>query len=169
MNRTLLHLFATALFGFSTGALAAPLFEESLSGAQEVPPVESAGTGQFALEFSDDLSQAQYRLQAAGTTTAFVGAHLHCAGAGENGPIVVELTLPTEAGVTGTITNADIIPPGPEETTCGRVINNLASLLAAIRDDAIYVNVHTEANPPGELRAQIFPRTPDLSELLPIE
>jgi len=38
------------------------------------------------------------------------------------------------------------------------VINNIASLLNAIRAGVIYANVHTTANPNGELRGQIFTR-----------
>ena len=39
------------------------------------------------------------------------------------------------------------------------VINNIASLYAAILVGKIYLNVHSEANPGGEVRGQIFPGT----------
>ena len=57
----------------------------------------------------------------------------------------------------GRIKGSDIIP-----TVCqghGAValtINNVASLLAAIRADEVYLNVHSQANPAGEVRAMAY-------------
>ena len=91
------------------------------------------------------------------------GAHLHCGAAGTNGTIVVGLQegglfFPPEQalGRIGEvmITNDDIRPKTAEQ--CGVAINNIASLLAAIRMDLIYVNVHTAAFGGGALRAQLW-------------
>ena len=66
------------------------------------------------------------------------------------GPGGVDVNGALERGV---LTNPDII-----DGACGVAVNNIASLLAAIRDGIIYVNVHSEGNPPGEVRGQIFAR-----------
>ena len=79
-----------------------------------------------------------------------------------NGPVVAFLFGPEDPGVnvsgrlaSGTIENADVI--ATDGDPCGATINNIASLYAAILDGRIYVNVHSAANPGGEVRSQLFP------------
>jgi CHRD domain len=138
-----------------------------LSGAQEVsPPAPTGGvvtetTAKVELQFDAGLTQVEFRLdvsKGAGVTQA----HLHCARAGVNGPIFVFLFPLTPAGVNvngtlakGTFTNADIMSTSGN-AACGTTINNIASLLEAIREGRVYANVHTLANPAGEVRAQVF-------------
>lgn len=89
-------------------------------------------------------------------------AHLHCARAGINGPIVSFLfPLQLDPGVDvdgllaeGTLDNENILAKTAEE--CGVVINNIASLLGAMLDGIIYANVHTVTNRGGEVRGQFF-------------
>jgi hypothetical protein len=92
-------------------------------------------------------------------------AHYHCAAAGLDGPIVAFLYgfNPKGVNITGrlkasAIRNADIRNATDFATTpgCGVTINNIASLYAAIKQGLIYVNVHTVANPNGEVRGQIY-------------
>ena len=132
------------------------------SDAQTVPSVSSDASAIFTLQFNGDLSKARYNLTVF-NGTGIVQAHLHCAPAGVAGPIFVFLFGPVAEGVdvngsliSGEITNADILPQDPPSELCGVTITNLASVLAAIRQDRVYVNIHTVANPPGELRDQLF-------------
>jgi hypothetical protein len=133
------------------------------SASQEIPPTTSDAGGIFTLQFNRDLSKARYNLTVF-NGTGVTQAHLHCGPAGSAGPIVVFLFGFVAEGVdvngsliSGELTNADIMPQDPPLDVCGVTINNLSSLLAAIRQDRVYVNIHTLANPPGELRGQIFP------------
>jgi hypothetical protein len=141
-------------------------FGASLSGAQEVttPPggVVTDTSGHFGIEFDEDLSAAEFELVVKDGMD-ITGAHLHCARAGVNGPIVVFLLdeVPTNnpicLEVEGKLTNADIVEEDfAADASCGVAINNIASLLAAILDGLIYVNVHSEANPAGEVRGQLL-------------
>lgn len=139
-------------------------FQPTLSGAQQVPPVETDGEGILHLEFDRGFTRGDYQLQVSGLTNV-TGAHLHCALAGENGPVVVPLFEPQgdeEDGQTngtlsqGSFTSAEVVPPDDTEV-CGIPLNNVASLAHAIREGLVYVNVHTDANPEGEIRGQIFP------------
>lgn len=137
-----------------------------LSGAQEVSPPAPAGgvitvtTGNVTLQFDDGLTKVDFRLKVA-QGTGVTQAHLHCAPAGFNGPVVVFLFGFNAAGVNvngtlsnGTFTNANLIPTSGDP--CGVTINNIASLLSAIKEGRVYANVHTIANPPGEARGQVF-------------
>ncbi len=131
-----------------------------LSGAQEVPGVITNTTGTLRLNNDPGLSEANFRLKV-NDGIGVTQAHLHCARAGANGPAVVFL-FGFVSGVdvdgvlsTGTLTNLDFTGADCTGTT-GRPINNIASLALAARDGLIYVNVHTVANPAGEVRGQLL-------------
>lgn len=133
------------------------------SGAQEVPPVATHTTAHVSLKFDEGFTKASYQLDI-WKGVAITQVHLHCAAAGSNGAIVAFLfnvaPVPGPGGVHidgtashGELTNAEIVP-----VTCASIqVNNIASLYEAILNRLIYVNVHSEANPPGEVRGQIFP------------
>ncbi len=138
-------------------------FRADLSGAQEVPGVITETTGKLRLNFDRGLTEADFRLRV-NDGTGITQAHLHCARAGTNGPVVAFLFGFIAGGVevdgllsAGTLTNADFL--GADCTgTAGRPINNIASLAFAARDGLIYVNVHSVANPAGEVRGQLLER-----------
>ena len=132
-------------------------FVTSASGTQEVPPVVSSTSATLTLLFAHDFSSVSYDLDVfQGTGIEF--AHLHCGIAGTNGPIISFL-FSSPGGVaangdlsSGTLTNAEIMP-----VMCGDVnLVNIAALHEAILRRQVYLNVHSLANPPGEVRGQIF-------------
>ncbi len=133
-------------------------FSSIMSGAQEVPDNTSALTGRMVLRFSEDFSEARFRVEVTNNNGTITAAHIHCEVAGVNGPIVVPLFVGavfTGNGVLvqGTITNADITarPPCPN-------LRNVAALAAAMMVHETYLNVHTQAIPGGETRGQLFGR-----------
>lgn len=135
-------------------------FRADLTGGAEVPaPVMTDTQGDFRLAYDDFEGTASYRIRLRDASRVFM-AHIHCGEEGANGPIVVWLAgaPPTPGGwdVDGKwidnalITDADVIP----ETGCG---NTLDELVDVIREGRAYVNVHTRANPAGEVRGQLRP------------
>jgi len=73
-----------------------------------------------------------------GTSTPATGAHLHMAPPGQHGPVSAPLQVNASTGeISGAVTLS-------------------AEQLAALRGSALYVQVHTEGNPGGELRGWIF-------------
>lgn len=148
-------------------------FEGRLSGAQEpVPPdepatpspgIETAASGNIVVVFAPDLSSFNFQLTVR-NATGVTASHLHCAPPGVNGPIVVFLSEPSEEGqdvngvlAEGTRTNANIEEGAAEcEELIGRPIRNIASLAAAAAAGLVYANVHTTANPAGEIRGQLI-------------
>ena len=142
----------------SAPALANETFFADLSGDQEVPPNASPTTGKFQIHFSKDYSEAEFTLRVDDGTQLFM-AHLHCAPAGSNGPVVVWLAgqHPAPGGwnvdgkwVSNTIVNNSNIV----NAACGA---DLAGLAAAMQAGSVYVNVHSRTNPGGEARGQIVP------------
>lgn len=134
-------------------------FRADLTGDAEVPPVITDTSGDFRLAYDDFDGTATYRIRLNDGSRVFM-AHIHCAPAGENGPIAVWLAGRPAVGAwdvdgkwidNAVFTDADVI-----ETVCGAT---LAGLIEALRGGGAYVNVHTEANPGGEVRGQIRPQT----------
>jgi len=149
-----------------------------LSGAQEVTPpdapttpspgVTTQTTGDVQVKVAQDLSSLAFVLNV-NNGTGVTQAHLHCARPGENGPVVVFLSPLNAEGqdvngqlAQGTITNQQF-EAGAEacEGLIGRPVRNVASLTAAAFDGLIYANVHTLANPAGEVRGQLIPGDDD--------
>jgi hypothetical protein len=159
-------LGSVVTFGLATcvagHVLAAPVsFRATLTGDQEVPAVETTTRGTASFRVTPGLSELRYELRVT-NGVGITQAHLHCAPAGVNGPVVAFLFGPENPGINvsgklaaGTIENADVMATDGEP--CGATINNVASLYAAILEGRIYVNVHSTDNPAGEVRSQLFP------------
>jgi hypothetical protein len=138
-------------------------FITALKGGNEVPAVETDGFGVSVMR----LNRAETRLSFALITVHLEDihmAHIHCGAAGENGPVVAFLFGPANPMVTkngllssGTLTDANVIPrsEGSPPLSCPTVVNDLADVIALIREGDAYVNVHTMDNPGGEIRGQL--------------
>jgi hypothetical protein len=108
----------------------------NLTGAEEVPPVTTSGTGSGSFRVAED-----------GTVTGSVttkdvpgtAAHIHQGAKGKNGPVIVPLTK-----------NGDTysVPEGRKLTE---------AQMKALKEGGLYVNVHTAQHKGGEVRAQLQP------------
>ena len=116
-------------------------FAAMLSGANEVPPVDSPATGQALMTLSADMSELHYRLMVNDLDGA-TAAHIHEAPAGSNGPVIFPL-----------FTGGP--PPLEQGSPAGGTLAPTISQVAALVAGDYYVNVHTPANPGGEIRGQV--------------
>jgi hypothetical protein len=147
--------------GDMRAAVAQQDFRARLTGAEEVPPVVTDTTGKVEIVLNEDETKAEFELEVL-QGVRVTQSHIHCAPKGVNGPVVVFLAGFHNRGwdVNGawienaTVTDANVIPPAAG-STCPHVINNLRDLAVAMRAGDTYVNVHTVANPPGEVRGQL--------------
>ncbi|RYM32804.1 CHRD domain-containing protein [Brumimicrobium glaciale] len=115
-------------------------FDGALSGMQEVPAVTTNATGVAQFSLNSDFTSIDYSVQVEGLSGAIMGAHLHNEAAGANGPVVVDLSGDVTGNrISGTISGAALTQ----------------SLIIELLESNIYLNVHTAANPNGEIRAQI--------------
>ena len=156
-------LMSFLLLGLSMVAYADELrtFRATLTGAQEVPERNTPAEGEITARFDKGFTRMEVNLRVGQNTVgAITRAHFHCAGPGENGPIVVGLfdpgPFPVGNRVKGTLTNADVILTADCVGSIDKVINNLASLAFAMREGLIYANVHTDAFTAGEIRGQMI-------------
>lgn len=109
----------------------------SLSGASEVPPVETEATGMAELMFDTGSMALTWTVTYEGLTGPATAAHFHGpAGAGETAPPVIDLgsdlASPVEGSAILTDEQADMLASGQ-----------------------LYLNIHTEANPGGEIRGPV--------------
>ena len=111
-----------------------------LEGSQEVPPVNSAAGGTFAVTVDPATSSLVAHANTTGADDA-VAAHLHDAYAGTSGGVAIGLTQDPNDVTRWSADNATVT----------------ADQLTAFRDGRFYVNVHTPANPGGEIRGQVAP------------
>lgn len=152
-KRYLFVLTAVVALVLAGGALAAgPKYSAALTGAEEVPPVDTIADGEAKFRFSDDNSSLSYKVVVTGIVDV-TAAHVHCAAAGVNGPVGLTLYSGEPAGaLDGILVIAAVTEPDPGNA-CGWT--TLADMHAAFDSGNAYVNVHTSAVPSGEIRGQI--------------
>ncbi|HYW32802.1 MAG TPA: CHRD domain-containing protein [Gemmatimonas sp.] len=129
-------------------------FRAALVGSEEVPPVASAATGNSEFTLSRTNDTLYVNITVNGLSNVRFG-HFHTGARGANGGVVAFLVdgPPTLTGVQ----NGRI---GKQFITAANLVNSLAgqplsALIDQMRAGGIYVNLHTDANPGGELRGQI--------------
>jgi hypothetical protein len=109
----------------------------TLSGTEEVPPVTTTAKGGGTITIGADGAVSGGVTTSGITATA---AHIHEAAAGKNGPVVVPMTKSGDNGWN--------IAAGAKLTD---------AQMASFKAGNLYVNVHSAANPGGELRGQLKP------------
>ncbi len=138
--------FATFLsIAVLAASAASPAFAEvvrlraDLSARNEVPANASSGRGTMTASIDTDTRQLSWRLEWTGLSGPSTAMHFH--GPAESG---------ANAGV------AVLIPSAPAESA---IVGGQATLTEAQLADLMagrwYVNIHTAANPGGEIRGQV--------------
>jgi hypothetical protein len=145
-------MIAATTYCFANSVLAQgpPNIVIMLTGGEEVPPVQTNATGMAEITpVAPTFDSIDYNVNATNIEGATAG-HVHLGKPGENGPIVVTLfkydSPMKEVSENGTIT-ADKL----EGPMAGKQISDLA---AAGANGTLYINIHTEQNPNGEIRGQ---------------
>jgi hypothetical protein len=137
MTKTML---ATLAFGAAV-VLAGPAFADkmkaTLDGKSEVPANASAGTGTADLDYDPASKKLTWKLTYTGLSGPATAAHFHGpAEAGKNAGVAVAIPNATASPAEGSATLTDA---------------QAADLVAG----KYYINVHTAANPGGEIRGQV--------------
>jgi len=140
LSKTRVGLIAAATIVVAAGC--ASTFTQSqakvaLTGAEEVPPVTTTAAGDARFTVDRD-----WTIQGKVTTTGIAGtaAHIHDGARGKNGPVAIPLAK--------TADNEWSVPPGTKLTD---------AQFKSYQQGTLYVNVHSAANPGGEIRGQLTP------------
>ncbi len=134
------------------GAASGSTFVANLSGAEAVPSRVTLAQGQALFQLSPDGTELSFELTVANIEDV-VASHIHLAPAGSNGPVVATLFGGAPSGpFNGTLAQGTITAAQLSGLLAG---SSLDVLIAEINAGNTYVNVHTLANPGGEIRGQI--------------
>jgi hypothetical protein len=130
---------------FALSASAAPIvFEFSLSGAQEVPPVTTPASGSAIVTLNPDTNLLEWDVSFSNLLGTYTNAHFHGpAMFGENAGVILGISQPEVVGQTsGQLTGSSFI----DETFKQRILDGLT-----------YINIHSSLHPGGEIRGQVIP------------
>ncbi len=108
-----------------------------LSANSEVPATTSAGTGEATIKIDTTSDKISWTIKYSGLSGAVTGAHFH-------GPAAVGANASVALPIAG-----NMLSPIKGEAT----ITNEQK--AQLLDGKWYVNLHTAANPDGEIRGQV--------------
>lgn len=138
MTRSLLVTASLAAFFIATPALADKvMMKATLNGASEVPPNTSSGKGNAEVTFDTASKQLSWKMTYSGLTGPATMAHFHGpAEPGKNAGVAVPIANAASSPVEGSATLTD---------------QQAADLMAG----KYYINIHTGANPGGEIRGQV--------------
>ncbi len=115
----------------------AVVFTGNLDGAQQTPPVTTNATGKITLVLNEPMNTVFYRLEVLNISNV-IDQHIHEGAPGVAGPVIFPLNGPLAPGTPST---------GSFAVTAAEVNKFVAGMY--------YANVHTAANPGGEIRGQI--------------
>ena len=136
-NKTMLATLALGAAVVFAGPAFAEKMKATLDSKSEVPPNASAGTGTADIDYDPASKKLSWKLTYSGLSGPATAAHFH--GPAETGK---------NAGVAVAIPNAT---SSPAEGSATLTDAQAADLMAG----KYYVNVHTAANPGGEIRGQV--------------
>ncbi|MES2705273.1 MAG: CHRD domain-containing protein [Verrucomicrobiota bacterium] len=158
-------------FLFSAGAAQASIwnFTLDLAGANESPPVVSAGTGSGTVSIDDVAFTLQLDVTFSGLTGTTTATHIHAATAVPfAGNAGVATTTPTFTGFPSGVSSGsysqlfDMTLASSYNATYitnngGTTASAFAALLAAANNGQAYLNIHTSTSPGGEIRGFVTP------------
>lgn len=116
-------------------------FDGWLNGSQSVPEAKSPAYGVVNVWLNSTWDTLSYNVVMNGLSGAAASAHFHNAAQGQNGGVLANLTDAIVGNqITGEVTGAELTD----------------ELIMALVSGDIYVNVHTNNFPAGELRGQVY-------------
>jgi hypothetical protein len=136
-RKVLLAAALSAVF-VSAASAATVSYSARLNGRSEVPKIEGKGKGKFDGSFDTQSKVMKYKLTFDGLSGPAAAAHIH-------GPATRSQT----AGVVAPLGDKNPISPVAGSVT---LTDDQVKMLQSSK---LYVNVHTAANPGGEIRGQI--------------
>ena len=128
---------ALSLTAFSLASTQTTTWTAALTSAQEIPKqAVKAPAAHGAFNATLKGKKLTWKLTFTKLSGPATAAHIHMAGMGKAGNVVVPLCAPCKSGVSGTATLT-------------------TALKTAFKKHLLYVNVHTAKNPNGEIRGQL--------------
>ncbi len=148
---------AAAIVGVAAGPASAQTFTltANLTGAGETPApgLNTGAFGDATITVDMAARTVSYRVRVFNLPSGIIASHIHVGAVGTPGPVVVPFTVPTPASndfeFSGTVADTSFVLR-PDQG-----IRSADDMFQAILGGNSYVNVHSQANPAGEIRGQL--------------
>ena len=138
LRSSLAALACTVVLAIASTSMAANVnLKADLKASSEVPPTDSKGTGSVTATYDTASKKLSWKGSVSGLTGPATAAHFHSGEAGKNGGVAVPIPNAGSSPVEGSATLTDA---QAADLTAGKY----------------YVNIHTAANPGGEIRGQVM-------------
>lgn len=155
--RCVLSLTGAAVLGLVVSAVPAEAqtytFSGTLHGGNEIPGVVTGAVGTVTATLDVAAQTLTYRVDVYNLPSGATAGHFHVGAPGVSGPTVINFTvvpnISNDFAITGTARPSDLTPRQPQG------INSWEDFVQALLLGNIYANVHSAANPGGEIRAQL--------------
>lgn len=124
----------------SRSQAATTTFKADLKGSSEVPPNTTAGSGSGTVTLNSATNKITWNVTFSGLTGAATAAHIHGpAPEGKNAGVLVWISTKGKPAASPLSGSATLTPAQASDLMNGQC----------------YINVHTAANPGGEIRGQL--------------
>ena len=126
----------------------------ALHGGNEVPGVVTGSAGTATVTWNTATRTGTYRVDVYNLPVGATASHIHAGAAGVAGPVVINFTVPAggisnDFGLSGTFSCTDVV------NRPAQGINSCEDFEQTMMLNNAYVNVHSTANPGGEIRGQL--------------
>ena len=125
----------------------------ALSGGNENPGVVTGSVGTGTVSINLATQAVTYRMDVYNMPVGVTAAHFHVGAHGVNGPVVVNTPVvantSNDFAISGTASATDLT------ARAAQGINSWEDFVQALLLGNVYLNVHSTANPGGEIRGQV--------------
>jgi hypothetical protein len=130
-------------------------FNAALSGGNEVPGVVTGSAGTAVVTWNTTTNAGTYRVDVYNMPVGTTASHIHVGANGVAGPVVINFTVPTggisnDYALSGTFGCSDVV------VRAAQGINSCEDFVQSLMLGNMYVNVHSTANPGGEIRGSLI-------------
>jgi hypothetical protein len=125
----------------------------ALSGGSEVPGVATGAGGNAAVTMNVGAGTIDYRVEVFNMPTGTTASHIHAGSPGVGGPVVINFAITPNISndylIQGQAKQSDLAPKPAQG------VNSMEDVAQMLATNQAYVNVHSMANPGGEIRGQL--------------
>jgi len=130
-------------------------FNASLNGGNEPVVVVTGSVGSAVVTWNVATKTGTYRVDVYNMPVGTTASHIHAGAIGAGGPVIINFAVPAggisnDYGLSGTFACSDVQVRAPQG------INSCDDFEQALLMNNTYVNVHSTANPGGEIRGQLI-------------
>jgi streptogramin lyase len=140
------------------------IYDSTLSGDKQVPPVETDVIGLMSITVPRSESEIKYKINITGASN-ITSAYMHMGKDGEDGEAVADLLMDSKKNKmekqTGVVIRGEVLDSDLIGSMNGKPLQDLIN---AITDGQTYVSINTPTHPKGEIRGHVEVAAKSLGE-----